>query len=746
MTDVEHGATTEVKVDDAQVIRAGRRTGWILVILSITMCAYLVSLMAYFAFELNNVVGGECPTYSDCMTNKENWCKVSQCALNGEPMVGSTTYVGETVTSCPGDGCSACEDFATWQKQLIRYDACTSSARTKRVRECLPIKDTDGTLAQYRGPKVANANAGQSGSEAWLQRDAWLDACDAQEAYADRRERGGQGVLAMLCVALVLWLVATVYVLRPPNYAKRPRETSMKPLTKFSEKKSFNNRYHPDSFWLWFSTATGLISFCVQLYSFYTPTTTDIRIPIAQGVWMTLEVVNRGILVLFDKYTLCEASSIFFDIGFSVVGYLALLEPFFEPKITDKLPEIDDSVTDYALAIRVVSFVFPLCMAVLKVKDLYIDNYWPAPATAKWMSERKRDFKKTMIKLVILCLQFGAAMSVYGIMGSSTLCHTFRTCARGSCTPAIPGGVPLDTELINGNLGYYHQMVSDDGAKKWRWQINAQTTLKFTKVNGALYADLGIAVPNGNGESSITDPNNNLSWRVDGTTPTTACNTRFKVECQEVNPRHAFYSLTDKNEWVDYNTTMYKFVAKHDYEATTGDPTCFGSTTQWWTDSENFVAGPGAYVGGKSDDSREVGFIFMEQKCDSSGTRSRCLVEPPYVAVYGPYGRASVTIDGTYTASSGTPTSGNQTTSTPTGASSAIDKAWSTSWRGFELIMNENMIGASTGSPAPGSPETQAPGAPPINPGGPGNPVGPGSPPGSPVAPGPAGPAPAPVG
>ena len=712
VADVERGAAKAV--DDVHVFRAGRRTGWLLIFLSVIMSTYLCALMAYFAKELNNVVGGACPDYSDCMTNKENWCKVSQCNFLGNGVAaGATTYVGETVTACPLNGCSACEDFETWREQLIRYDACT--ARTSRVRECLPIKDTDGTLAQYRGPKVANAAAGQSGSEAWLQRDAWLDACDAQETYADRRERGGKAVLGVLCVALIIWLFGTFYVSRKPNYQKRPRETVMRPLTTFSEKKSFNNRYHPDSIWLWFSTAVALVGFVVQLYSFYTPTTTDTRIPLVQGVWISLEVINRGVLLFFDKFTMSEASSIFFDLGFSIVGFTALLEPFFEPAITDRLPEVDESITDYALAIRVISFVFPLCTAVLKVKDLYIDNYWPSPATAKWLSEGKRSFKRNVIKLVVLVLQIGAAVSVYGIMGSSTLCHQFRTCARGTCTPDIPSGVPLDTELINGNLGYYHQMISDDGAKKWRWQINSQTSLKFTTVNGALYADLGIAVPNGNGESTVTEPNNNLYWNVDATTPSVACNTRFRVECQEINPRHAFYNLTDKYEWVDYNKTMYKFVAVHDSGAMTGDPTCFGESSEWWTDTENFVGGPGAYVGGKSD-SLDVGFIFMEQTCTSSGTTSRCLVEPPYVAVYSPYGRASTKISGTYTPWTQKPPAGVADTSR--GGSTAIDEGWSTSWRGFELKMNEAAITAAGGAPigGGGAPPVQAPGAPPINP------------------------------
>ena len=272
----------------------------------------------------------------------------------------------------------------------------------------------------------------------------------------------------------------------------------MKPLTTFSEKKSFNNRYHPDSVWLWYSFATAMFGFALQLYSFYTPTTTDIRIPIAQGVWITLEIVTRAVLTLLDKFTLVEASSVFFDIGFATVGFTALLEPFFEAKITDTLPEVDESITDYALAIRVVSFIYPLCASSLKVRDLYVDNFWPAPATAKAMTEKKRSLKRTIIKLVLLGLQLGAAMSVYGIMGNDELCHQFRTCARGSCTPNVPVGAPLDAELFSGgssggNANYRSRMISDDGTMIWRWGINSQTQMKMTKSGGKLYADLKFA-------------------------------------------------------------------------------------------------------------------------------------------------------------------------------------------------------------------------------------------------------------
>ena len=710
MADVESGKTNVVRVRDDEVARAGRRTGWALVALSALMAAFCLSLMAVFAKEMADVAGDHCAEYgvsfsgdgSTCQYVKENWCaaintaggSVSVGCSSGATFADPETY---TQNTCP-QGCSgACDGsasdtnaaVASWKSQIKRLQQCY--ANSPKSRQCLPTVDTDGSLANYRGFKAAHPSLGLGGSTAFIARDAFLDACDAQLVYANRRQTGGYGVLAMMCLALLVWIIRCALTLRKPNYSKRPRETEMKPLTTFSEKKSFNNRYHPDSVWIWYSFVTAMFGFAVQLYSFYTPTTTDIRIPIAQGVWITLEIVTRAVLTLLDKFTLVEASAIFFDIGFSTVGFTALLEPFFEPKITDTLPEVDESITDYALAIRVVSFIYPLCASSLKVRDLYVDNFWPAPATAKAMTEKKRSFKRTIIKLVLLGLQLGAAMSVYGIMGNKELCHQFRTCARGSCTPNVPVGAPLDAELFGGgsggdNMKYAARMISDDGTMIWRWGINSNTQMKMTKSGGKLYADLKFAIPNGATENGVSIPGNGATYTVSGlTAPTSACGTRYEVQCQEVNPRHSFSYMTGKYEWVKYNTSAYKFVARHDYEQTTGSPSCFGASTQWWKDNGMFVGGAEAVVGGTAQNP-DLGFVFEEQKCwyTAGGTTTftkYCLVAPAYLGVFKPFGRASVV--GSWTWS-------NSASSMPT--------TWGTSALDFRLVMNENQIIAAGGS------------------------------------------------
>jgi hypothetical protein len=676
------------------------------------MVAFCTAMLGYFSSEMSNVVGGECPDYTpngDCYTLKENWCKVEQCdQQSGALLQNAQVYTSDTtLTSCP-QGCSgACNDdtdadFAEWKSLLARFDACAS--RTKRVRECLPTKDIDGKLANYRGYKVAHPQLNMGGSVAFIQRESFLDACDAQEIYADRRERGGNAVLGCICVALVAWLIMTWYVLRKPNYTKKPRETRVKPLEKFGDKKGFNHRFHPDSIWLWFATLNALVGFAIQLYSFYTPSTTDIRIPQAQGAWMTIEVITRGVLVLFDKFTVMEASALFFDIGYTIVGFTALLEPFFEAEIVDKLPEADD-ITDYALAIRVLSFVWPLVSSTKVIKALYIDNFWPSPSTARAVTTKQRNPKRLMLKIALLVLQLGAAFSVYGIMGSDTLCHQFRTCARATCTPNIPSGATLDVELRNGQSGMIRQeMISDDGSMKWRFQNNYKSKIKFTQVGGKLYADMEFAMEQDNlnaaynnlraPENSISEPGASGSGRIVSTPPSNNCATRFEVQCQEVNPRHAFKHLTDANEWVEYNQSMYKFVAVHDYESTTGTASCFAENSDWWTTNAHFVAGSSLAVGG-SEDSPDVGFIFMEQKmcCWSTGgsgggggncvETEHCLTEPPFVAVYSPYGRSAVT--GSWTLESG---------STLT---EALPTTWGTSLHSFELPLDPSKFEVADG-------------------------------------------------
>ena len=249
-------------------------------------------------------------------------------------------------------------------------------------------------------------------------------------------------------------------------------------------------------------------------------------------------------------------------------------------------------------------------------------------------------------------------------------------------------------------------MISDDGSKKWRWQINTQTVLSFTKSGGKVYADLEFATPNGDVENKVTTPGSGDQDTIAGATPSSACSTRFEIQCHESNPRHAFKSQTGAWDWVAYNSSMYKFVARHDGGETSGESTCFGTNTAWWTDNGMFTAGPDLKIG-DGDGEDKVGFIFMEQECDSSqsdipagcdnGAQSdtpcrteNCLVEPAYIASYAPYGRASVTGTWTYTGGDSAP------------------ETWATTQRVFELDVSEFALGEasqqSEGSPPPGSP------------------------------------------
>ena len=329
-----------VILTDDEVLAAGRKTRMGLVFISVAMLAFCAGMMGYFAYSLTDVVGGPCDgsqdryhNYEHCWNLKENWCAQMQCAADGQAMgsaIDSSSLDPADPNVCP-QGCSICgtEEGQTekWIEQLQRFDACRE--RTAKVRECLPTMDYDGSLANYRGYKTAHPSSQQSAAEAFIQRDAFLDACDAQAVYADRREKGGTAVVACIAVCAVVWLAMTAYLMRTPNYEKYPRETEMPDLAKWQDRKDYTHRYHPRSAWLYYNTANNLFGFAVQLYSFYTPTSTNILVPIFQGAWMTVMVVVRGILVFKDYYTLSEAASVFFDIGFSAIGFAAILDPFF---------------------------------------------------------------------------------------------------------------------------------------------------------------------------------------------------------------------------------------------------------------------------------------------------------------------------------------------------------------------------------------------------------------------------------
>ena len=119
------------------------------------------------------------------------------------------------------------------------------------------------------------------------------------------------------------------------------------------------------------------------------------------------------------------------------------------------------------------------------------------------------------------------------------------------------------------------------------------------EVGSTLYADLKFTPdPQNAGENNVKNPGNDVSGipsSGSNVQPSTAlgssvCGTRFEVQCQEVNPRHAFEELTNAYEWVDYNKSSYKFVAKYDYESTSGSPSCWGDSSNWGPDNAQFFA------------------------------------------------------------------------------------------------------------------------------------------------------------
>lgn len=625
IADEDNAQPDVVYVSDAEILAAGRSTRRGLVFVAFVMFVFCLSLMAYFAAQLGETVGGECDAsqghyrnYNHCWNLKENWCAQMQCSASGQAMgtaIDPASLDASDPSVCP-QGCSVCgtEDGQTekWVGQLKRFDSCRK--RTSRVRECLPTMDFDGSLANYRGYKTAHPMSQQGAAEAFIIRDAFLDACDAQEVFADRRERGGWFVVMAIGFAALVWLILCGYLCRTPDYKKKPRETEMPDLSKWQDRTAFRHRFHPRSAWLYYNTANNLFGFVVQLYSFYTPSSTTILVPIFQGAWMTIMVVARGILVFRELYRISEAASILFDIGFAAIGFSAVLEPFFEPLVADtsRLPEADLSLTDWALTVRVFSFVWPL------------DGF----------------------------------------------------------------------SVIAANKVQRAEMISDDGSKKWRWQINTQTELSFIKDEGSgkVYADLTFAIPNGAIENKVSTPGSGGEDTVAGVTPSSACATRFEVQCHEQNPRHAFATETGPWDWVAYNASTYKFVARHDAGASSGEPSCFGPNAGWWTPSAMFSAGLDLQIG-DGDGEAKTGFVFMEQECDSADSdqpagcsnmqnaanacrTKNCLVEPAYVASYAPYGRASVSGSWSYTWGGG-----------------AVPTTWATTQRVFELDVSELKLG-----------------------------------------------------
>ena len=264
-------------------------------------------------------------------------------------------------------------------------------------------------------------------------------------------------------------------------------------------------------------------------------------------------------------------------------------EPFFEPEITTDLPQADKSI-DYALAVRVASFLWRSQLR-WRYQGSLLRQLLALPGDVEGDQREEEDDPERGAKIVIFVLQLLAALSVYVIMAHPAWCHDFRTCQRKTTCDPLEGGILSRMAFDYDIIGAVQRVEMISGAKKWRWQINTKTQMQFTKSGGKVYADLKFEVPNGAIENKVTTPGSGARTRSQAR-PNGKLLHQPRSSARESNQRHAFKSETGKWDWVAYNSSMYKFVARHDGGETSGDSTCFGANTQWWTDKGMFTSRP----------------------------------------------------------------------------------------------------------------------------------------------------------
>ena len=173
------------------------------------MLAFCAGMMGYFAYSLTDVVGGPCdgsqdryPDYEHCWNLKENWCARMQCAADDGQAMGSAID-----SSSPGPGgpptCARRAASVAPRKGRPKSGSSSSNADAvsrahSRRSECPPDDGLRRLARELPRLQTAHPSSQQSAAEAFIQRDAFLDACDAQAVYADRREKGGtRPVMAM---------------------------------------------------------------------------------------------------------------------------------------------------------------------------------------------------------------------------------------------------------------------------------------------------------------------------------------------------------------------------------------------------------------------------------------------------------------------------------------------------------------------------------------------------------------------
>ena len=241
----------------------------------------------------------------------------------------------------------------------------------------------------------------------------------------------------------------------------------------------------------------------------------------------------------------------------------------------------------------------------------------------KAISEKKKTIQKRGAKIVIFVLQLLAALSVYVIMAHPARCHdSSQTCQRKTtCGDPLEGGIlsrmVFDYDIIGAGDGANKmqrvEMISDDGAKKWRWQINTKTQMQFTKSGGKVYADLKFSkFPTAPSRTRPTTPGSGGQDQIAGTTPTENCYTCFEIQCHESNPLHAFKSETAMGLGSPTTVPCINSSPATTAARPSRDSTCFGANTQWWTDKGMFTAGPDLKIG-DGDGEEKVGYVFMEK-------------------------------------------------------------------------------------------------------------------------------------
>ena len=299
--------------------------------------------------------------------------------------------------------------------------------------------------------------------------------------------------------------------------------------------------------------------------------------------------------MFMDYYTLSEAASVFFDIASAPMVSSPYSTPFRGENIHRLTRSRLTSITDYALAVRVAALLWPLIQLRGRHQGSLLRQLLVFARVLEGDQGKTEVVPEARSQDLHLGLSSSMLLQRLRYHGEPQMVPRFpRMPAQDNMRPARRRSTFPHAHGHRCHLRKQNAEGRDDQRrrlKKWRWQINTQTVLSFTKSGGKVYADLEFATPNGDVENKVT-------------TRGPATKTPSRAQHPRARARHASRSSVTSPTpprvqvadgrlglgGVQLGDVQVRGEARR--RRASGESTCFGTTPPGWTDNGMFTTPP----------------------------------------------------------------------------------------------------------------------------------------------------------